>query len=161
MYLTHFKHFTIPNSISLSICLISFRHSRSIYGLRLAHGNTEEELNIHFKYMDNTQQDIIQNCVFALYHRQKECEVIRTICNTFLPITPRPLLQRNDLRVCDDGNDVQLIEKETFHEATEETSTVTTTDTEQVDGVGAKEPEQQQKQQSAQERSDEAEDTSQ
>ncbi|XP_065357977.1 uncharacterized protein LOC135952104 [Calliphora vicina] len=102
----------------------------SIYGLRLSYGDAEEELNIHFKYIDNTQHDIIQNCVFALYHRQNECELIKTICNTFLPITPRPLLQRKDLRICDDGSDVQLLEKEDFDG--EETTMVTTTDTEQV-----------------------------
>lgn len=111
-------------------------------------------------YIDNTQQDIIQNCVFVLYHRQNECELIKTICNTFLPITPRPLLQRSDLRVCDDGNDVQLVEKEVFEEDTEETSTMTTTDAEQVVGVEADESEQQQKQQSTQEESDDAEDSS-
>ncbi|XP_075144538.1 uncharacterized protein LOC142219433 [Haematobia irritans] len=104
----------------------------SIYGLRLSHDDSEEEINIHFKYMDNTQHDIIQNCMFALYRRQNECELIRTICNTFLPITPRPLLARNDLRVCDDGNDVQLIEKEDIEEDTEESSTMTITDAEQV-----------------------------
>lgn len=98
--------------------------------MRLTYGDTEEELNIHFKYIDNTQHDIIQNCVFVLYHRQNECELIKTVCNTFLPFTPRPLLQRKDLRICDDGNDVQLVEKEDFDE--EETTLITTTDIEQV-----------------------------
>uniref|UniRef100_A0A1I8PJ23 Uncharacterized protein n=1 Tax=Stomoxys calcitrans TaxID=35570 RepID=A0A1I8PJ23_STOCA len=104
----------------------------SIYGLRVSRGDAEEEINIHFKYIDNTQHDIIQNCVFALYRRESECELIRTICNTFLPITPRPLLERSDLRICNDGSDVQLIEKEDIEEDTEESSTMTTTDAEQL-----------------------------
>ncbi|XP_037816879.1 uncharacterized protein LOC119607149 [Lucilia sericata] len=136
----------------------------SIYGLRLSYGDTEEELNIHFKYIDNTQQDIIQNCVFALYHRQNECELIKTICNTFLPITPRPLLQRKDLRICDDGSDVQLVEKEDNDEG-EETTMVTTTDTKHVasrtdndaEGSDNDDDEKDQLRQSAQQRSTEAE----
>lgn len=97
----------------------------------------EEELNIHFKYVDNTQQDVIQNCVFVIYHRGNECELIQTICNTFLPITPRPLLKRNDLRVCSD-NDVQLVEmkefvKELRTEATPSTTSTSVTEVEHVD----------------------------
>ncbi|KNC29756.1 hypothetical protein FF38_05206, partial [Lucilia cuprina] len=139
----------------------------SIYGLRLSYGDTEEELNIHFKYIDNTQHDIIQNCVFALYHRQNECELIKTICNTFLPITPRPLLQRKDLRICNDGSDVQLVEKEDDDDE-EETTMVTTTDAEQVaskansvaegsENDGDDDDDKQQLRQSAQQRSIEAE----
>ncbi|XP_061395218.1 uncharacterized protein LOC133330827 [Musca vetustissima] len=116
----------------------------SIYGLRLTHGDDEEEINIHFKYIDNTVYDIIQHCVFAIYHRSNECELIRTICNTFLPITPRPLLERTDLRVCDDGNDVQLVEKEDVEDDAENTTTMTAT---MSDGDGQ---ESRQKQQSAQ-----------
>uniref|UniRef100_A0A1A9WNF4 Uncharacterized protein n=1 Tax=Glossina brevipalpis TaxID=37001 RepID=A0A1A9WNF4_9MUSC len=103
----------------------------SIYGMRLTYddNNDEEELNIHFKYIDNTEQDIIQNCVFVIYHRSKnECDLIQTICNTFLPITPRPLLKRNDLRVCNDNDTVQLVEREEFEkETTEATPSSSTT----------------------------------
>ncbi|XP_073817228.1 uncharacterized protein [Musca autumnalis] len=116
----------------------------SVYGLRLLHGDNEEEINIHFKYIDNTVYDIIQHCVFAIYHRPNECELIRTICNTFLPITPRPLLERTDLRVCDGGNDVQLVEKEDIEDDAENTTTMASTIT---DGDGQ---ESRQKQQSAQ-----------
>ncbi|KAL9891677.1 uncharacterized protein ACN2A1_007625 isoform 2-T2 [Glossina fuscipes fuscipes] len=106
----------------------------SIYGMRLTYDD-EEELNIHFKYVDNTQQDVIQNCVFVIYHRSNECELIQTICNTFLPITPRPLLKLNDLRVCND-NDVQLVEmkefvKELQTEATPSTTSTSVTEVEQ------------------------------
>lgn len=109
----------------------------SIYGLRVSYGDVEEELNIHFKYIDNTQYDIIQNCVFVLQHRQNECELIKTICNTFLPITPRPLLQRKDLRICaDDGSAVQVVDREETedNEATgaADATAVTITDAEQA-----------------------------
>uniref|UniRef100_T1P8V0 Uncharacterized protein n=1 Tax=Musca domestica TaxID=7370 RepID=T1P8V0_MUSDO len=118
----------------------------SVYGLRLTHGDDEEEINIHFKYLDNTMYDIIQHCVFAVYHRPNECELIRTICNTFLPITPRPLLERTDLRVCDDGNDVQLVEAE-YIEDDDGENTTTMTAAAAADGDGQ---ESRQKQQSAQ-----------
>lgn len=157
-----FKHTHNTHIFEFIIFYNSYRYS-SIYGLRLSYGDAEEELNIHFKYIDNTQHDIIQNCVFALYHRQNECELIKTICNTFLPITPRPLLQRKDLRICDDGSDVQLVEKEDFDE--EETTMMTTTDTEQVasngdndaEGSDDDDGENEQQRQSAQQRSTEAE----
>lgn len=90
--------------------------------------------------------DIIQHCVFAVYHRPNECELIRTICNTFLPITPRPLLERTDLRVCDDGNDVQLVEAEDIEDDDGE-NTTTMTAAAAADGDGQ---ESRQKQQSAQ-----------
>ena len=101
----------------------------------MSYGDVEEELNIHFKYIDNTQYDIIQNCVFVLQHRQNECELIKTICNTFLPITPRPLMERKDLRICtDDGSGVQVVEKEETedNEAIAGATAMTLTDAEQV-----------------------------
>uniref|UniRef100_A0A1A9VB59 INO80 complex subunit B-like conserved region domain-containing protein n=1 Tax=Glossina austeni TaxID=7395 RepID=A0A1A9VB59_GLOAU len=66
-----------------------------------------------------------------------ECELIQTICNTFLPITPRLLLERNDLRVCND-NDVQLVEmkefvKELRTEAIPSTTSTSVTESEHVD----------------------------
>lgn len=84
----------------------------SIYGLRVLYGEsmTEREVNIHFKYIDNTLYDIIQHCVFVIKHDihntnenekdEENCDSIETICNTFLPITPRPLLKRDNLIVC-------------------------------------------------------------
>lgn len=74
---------------------------------------TEAEVNIHFKYVDNTPYDIIQHCVFVIRRNvmtgtgdmeqdEESCDWIETVCNTFLPITPRPLLERDNLRVCGD-----------------------------------------------------------
>lgn len=87
--------------------------SSSVYGLRVLYGEsmTEREVNLHFKYVDNTLYDIIQHCVFVIRHDvsmvlggegedEENCDWIETICNTFLPITPRPLLQRDNLKVC-------------------------------------------------------------
>lgn len=56
-----------------------------------------------FQLMDNTPHDVIQSCVFVVTKAPGECESIVTVCNTFLGRTPRPLLERKPLMVCEDG----------------------------------------------------------
>ena len=68
--------------------------------------------------MDNTPGDVIQNCVFIVVHSPNACETISTVCNTFLPVTPRPLLRLEDLTVCEDGE-----EQTKSHEETEDAKT--------------------------------------
>ncbi|XP_036323202.1 uncharacterized protein LOC118737062 [Rhagoletis pomonella] len=88
----------------------------AVRGKRISSGGTEE-FHIVFHYVDNTPGDIIQNCVFVVVHVPNACETISTVCNTFLQSTPRPLLQREDLTVCEDG-----VEPTRASEVTEETA---------------------------------------
>ncbi|CAD6993235.1 uncharacterized protein LOC101452978 [Ceratitis capitata] len=76
----------------------------AVRGKRISSGGTEE-FHIAFHYVDNTPGDVIQNCAFVVVHAPNSCETISTVCNTFLPVTPRPLLKLEDLTVCDDGED--------------------------------------------------------
>lgn len=49
------------------------------------------------------------------------CESIVTVCNTFLGRTPRPLLERKPLMVCEDGVREAEMEAEPEVEDTEDT----------------------------------------
>ncbi|XP_032597488.1 uncharacterized protein LOC6569910 [Drosophila grimshawi] len=74
-------------------------------GKLVTHGNTEEQ-HIVFQLLDNTPHDVIQSCVFIVTTATSAangCESIVTVCNTFLGRTPRPLLERKPLTVCQDG----------------------------------------------------------
>ncbi|XP_064549932.1 uncharacterized protein LOC135436294 [Drosophila montana] len=73
-----------------------------LHGKLVTHGNIEEQ-HIVFQLMDNTPHDVIQSCVFVVSNAPGECESIVTVCNTFLGRTPRPLLERKPLTVCEDG----------------------------------------------------------
>ncbi|KAL7728658.1 hypothetical protein ACLKA6_004042 [Drosophila palustris] len=73
-----------------------------LHGKLVTHGNIEEQ-HIVFQLMDNTPHDVIQSCVFVVTKTPGECESIVTVCNTFLGRTPRPLLERKPLMVCEDG----------------------------------------------------------
>ncbi|XP_017960089.2 uncharacterized protein LOC108653800 isoform X2 [Drosophila navojoa] len=73
-----------------------------LHGKVVTHGNIEEQ-HIVFQLMDNTPHDVIQSCVFVVTKAPDECESIVTVCNTFLGRTPRPLLERKPLTVCEDG----------------------------------------------------------
>lgn len=75
---------------------------RSLHGKLVTHGDIEEQ-HIVFQLMDNTPHDVIQSCVFVVTKAPGECESIVTVCNTFLGRTPRPLLERKPLMVCEDG----------------------------------------------------------
>lgn len=75
---------------------------RRLHGKVVTHGNIEEQ-HIVFQLMDNTPHDVIQSCVFVVTKAPDECESIVTVCNTFLGRTPRPLLERKPLAVCEDG----------------------------------------------------------
>ncbi|XP_037943018.1 uncharacterized protein LOC119675871 [Teleopsis dalmanni] len=94
----------------------------NVHGNRILYENAEE-VNIAFQYIDNTPKDIIQYCVFVLISRVGECDAIRTYCNTYLPITPRPLLDRDTIVICDGqvrrDNQVELVEQPLEGEQTE------------------------------------------
>ena len=83
--------------------------TQSVRGNRIANDN-DEEFNIHFQYADNTVRDIFQQCSFIIHRKSEQCEIIRIFCNTFIPITPRPLLERKGLIVC--GDEVRIEEEE-------------------------------------------------
>ncbi|XP_067631418.1 uncharacterized protein [Eurosta solidaginis] len=87
----------------------------AVRGKRISTGGTEE-FHIVFHYVDNTPSDVIQNCVFVIVHTSNACEQISTVCNTFLPVTPRPLLKRKDLTVCEDDEEQISPQKETVVE---------------------------------------------
>ncbi|ALC45433.1 CG14854, partial [Drosophila busckii] len=73
-----------------------------LHGKLVTHGDIEEQ-HIVFQLMDNTPHDVLQSCVFVVRTAPEECESIVTVCNTFLARTPRPLLERKPLMVCEDG----------------------------------------------------------
>ncbi|XP_030376392.1 uncharacterized protein LOC115625484 [Scaptodrosophila lebanonensis] len=73
-----------------------------LHGKVVSRGNVEEQ-HIVFQYQDNQPHDVIQSCAFVITNAPDTCESILTICNTFLPRTPRPLLMRKPLTVCEDG----------------------------------------------------------
>lgn len=88
-----------------------------------------------FQLMDNTPHDVIQSCVFVVTKVPGECESIVTVCNTFLGRTPRPLLDRKPLMVCEDGvreaevelelepdADAEAVDTENVNEGREETA---------------------------------------
>ncbi|XP_019845622.2 uncharacterized protein LOC105225806 [Bactrocera dorsalis] len=89
----------------------------AVRGKRISSGGTEE-FHIVFHYVDNTPGDVIQNCVFIVVHNPNACETISTVCNTFLPVTPRPLLKLEDLTVCEDGEEQTRSREETGDEKT-------------------------------------------
>lgn len=75
-----------------------------------------------FQLMDNTPHDVIQSCVFVVTKAPgEECESIVTVCNTFLGRTPRPLLERKPLMVCENGVREAEMEAEPEAEDTEDT----------------------------------------
>ncbi|XP_054728057.1 uncharacterized protein LOC129237165 [Anastrepha obliqua] len=88
----------------------------AVHGKRISHRGTEE-FHIGFHYVDNTPGDVIQNCVFVIVHTPNACETISTVCNTFLSATPRPLLEREVLTVCEDGEEQTRPREETETEA--------------------------------------------
>ncbi|KAH8417973.1 hypothetical protein KR222_009688, partial [Zaprionus bogoriensis] len=96
-------------------------------GKLVTHGDIEEQ-HIVFQLMDNTPHDVIQNCVFVVTKAPGECESIVTACNTFLGRTPRPLLERRPLMVCEDGVREAEMEAEPEAEDTEDTEAAAGTD---------------------------------
>lgn len=82
----------------------------------VTHGEAEEQ-HLVFQYVDNTLHDIIQTCAFVVATAPGECEGIRTYCSGFLGRTPRPLLERQPIAVCEDGVRVAEEEPETQTEA--------------------------------------------
>ncbi|XP_051862554.1 uncharacterized protein LOC117576150 [Drosophila albomicans] len=89
-----------------------------LHGKLVTHGDIEEQ-HIVFQLMDNTPHDVIQSCVFVVTKKPGECESIVTVCNTFLGRTPRPLLERKPLMVCEDGVREAEVEVEPEAEDTE------------------------------------------
>lgn len=88
-----------------------------VRGKRISSGGTEE-FHVVFHYVDNTPGDVIQNCVFIVVHSPNACETISTVCNTFLRVTPRPLLKLEDLTVCEDGEEQLRQHEETVDKQT-------------------------------------------
>ncbi|KAH8267294.1 hypothetical protein KR018_004746, partial [Drosophila ironensis] len=78
-----------------------------LHGKVVTHGEAEEQ-HLGFQYMDHTEHDIIQTCVFVVASVPGECETIRTFCSGFLRRHPRPLLERPTLEVCEGEGGVRV-----------------------------------------------------